>query len=372
MKRLRGVIVSVVLVVTSLAATLVAFECGVRVMAALDRNHLDALMDEAPVTGRELRIADMIRRNGDDRIVYEFRPGTRGRFMDHEVQINALGMRDRERTAAKPPGVFRILVLGDSHLFGWGVGQDESFAAVLQAQLDERAPGRFEVLNAGVPGYNTVMEARLFERRVDELSPDLLLVHFVDNDMDLPNFLSEPPDAWSLKKSFLLELVERRLALLAGDQELLPRGLFVAAMDPKRGRFHIPDDQIPERYRPLQGWDAMRRAYHRLARRARDKGIPYAVLVNAYDYRAQLAGDPGDVQPQAIRDLKQSLAAEDGYLVIDPQARVLAYLREHQLTNGALWVDPKDSHMSPLHHRLAADEILAQLTTAGVLPISPD
>jgi hypothetical protein len=369
---IRGVIVAATLVLASLTATLATLECGVRVYASLDRNHLDALMDEAPVTGRELRIADMIRRSPDDQIVYEFRPGTEGRFYGHEVRINALGMRDRERTAQKPAGVFRILVLGDSHGFGWRVAQDESFAAVLQALLDARAPGRFEVLNAGIPGYNTVMEARVFEHRADELAPDLVLIHFVDNDMDLPNFLSDPPDAWSLKHSFLLELIERRLALLAGDQELLPRGLFVAAMDPKRGRFHIPDDLIPERYRPLQGWDAMRRAYHRLAQRARAEGIPHAVLVNAHDYRAQLAGDPGDVQPQAIRDLKQSLAAEDGYLVIDPQVRVLAYLREHQLTNLALWVDPSDSHMSALHHRLAADEILEQLTTAGVLPINPD
>ena len=351
-------------------AALVALECGVRVIATRDHNHLDEWMDEAPVAGRDLRMADMIRRSSDDQIVYELRPGTDGRFLGHAVHINALGMRDRDRTAEKAAGVFRILVLGDSHLFGWGVAQDETFAAALEALLEARAPGRFEVLNTGVPGYNTVMETRVFERRADELAPDLVLIHYVDNDMDLPNFLSAPPEPWTLRKSLLRELVERRLALLVGSQKLLPRGLFVARLDPKTGRYGIPDDQIPERYRPLQGRDAMVKAYQRLAKLAGARGIPYAVLVNGDDYRAQLAGDPGDVLPQPVRELKPILAAA-GYRVIDPQTRVLQYLRAHGLPAQALWITPEDSHMSALHHRLAAEEIVAQLAADGILPISP-
>lgn len=370
MKRLGGFVTSLVLVVGSVTATLLVLECGVRVLAAFDRNHLDALMDEAPVAGGDLEIAHMIRRSPDERIVYELRPGTRGRFLGHEVQINALGMRDRERTAEKPAGVFRILVLGDSHLFGYGVGQDESFAAVLEALLEARAPGRFEVLNTGIPGYNTVMETRVFERRADELAPDLVLIHFVENDMDLPNFLSEAPDPWTLQKSFLRELVGRRFALLVGSQQLVPHGLFLTPMNELR-HFEIPEDQIPERYRPLQGWEKMMRAYQRLANRARGRGIPYAVLVNKHDYREQLESpnhDSGDAWLPIIRDLKQTLAAE-GYLVIDPQARVLHHLREHGLPTQALWISPTNPHMNALHHRLAAEAILAQLTARNVLPL---
>src|SRR5262245_30252165 len=161
--RLRNVLTLGALVGGSVLVTLLALEIGVRVIGALDRNSIERLADDLPVEpGRELRMADLIRRSDDDRIVYELRPGTLGRFLGHEVRIIALGMRDRPRSAAKPAGVFRILVLGDSQLFGWGVGQEESFAPVLESLLAARDPHRFEVLNAGVPGYNTVMEARVF------------------------------------------------------------------------------------------------------------------------------------------------------------------------------------------------------------------
>src|SRR5262249_45018541 len=158
---------------------------------------------------------------------------------------------------------------------GWGVGQEESFAPVLESLLAARDPHRFEVLNAGVPGYNTVMEARVFERRADEVGLDPRLVHYGGNDMDLPNFLPNPANLLTLRHSYIAELVQRRLGLLKGAH-LVPRGLSVATVDPATGRYRIPEDQISERYRPLQGWDHMVEAYHRLATLARARRIPYA------------------------------------------------------------------------------------------------
>jgi hypothetical protein len=365
--RLRHVLTRGALVVGSVLATLLALEAGVRVIAALDRNSIDRLADDVPVDpGRELRMADLIRRSDDDRIVYELRPGTLGRFLGHEVRINTLGMRDRPRSATKPDGLFRILALGDSHLFGWGVGQEESFAPVLESLLAARGPHRVEVLNAGVPGYNTVMEARVFERRAAELAPDLVLIHYVDNDMDLPNFLARPASPLTLRHSQLAELVQRRLGLLQGAH-LVPSGLSVATVDPVTGRYRIPDDRIPERYRPLQGWDRMVEAYRRLAALARTRRVPYAVLVGWDDYGPRLAGRVDDVLPERVRELERSLDAE-GYVVIDPQERVVETLRRQGLPVQALWITPGDTHMSPLHHRIVAREILERLDGAGLLP----
>ena len=351
-------------------ATLLALEIGVRAIGAFDRNRFDRLSEEWSVRpGGELRMADLIRRSNDDRTVYELRPGAQGLFVGHEVRINALGMRDRPRASAKRRGVFRILALGDSQLFGWGVGQEESFAPVLERLLAVRGPGDFEVLNAGVPGYNTVMEARVFERRAEEVAPDLVLIHYVDNDMDLPNFLAKPTDPWTLRRSYLAEIVRRRLALLGGAT-LMPNGLFVAALDPDTGRYRIPDDRIPVRYRPLQGWDRMIEAYRRLAALARARNIPYAVLVHWDDYGLRLAGQVDDVLPERVRGLKRMLAAE-GYVVMDPQDRVVEILRRHGLPAQALWIAPSDSHMSRLFHEIAAREILGRLEGAGVLPAAP-
>ncbi len=370
MHRLRTLLTLGALAGGGVLAALLLLEIGVRAIGAFDRNTFDRLAEDSPVKpGHDLRIGHLIRRSDDDRVVYELRPGLHGRLLGHEVRINALGMRDPPRSAAKRRGVFRILALGDSHLFGWGVGQDESFAPVLEGLLAARGPGRFEVLNAGVPGYNTVMEARVFERRAAELAPDLVLIHYVYNDMDMPNFLATPTDPWTLRHSYLAELVRRRLARLGGAT-LLPSELFGTALDPETGRYRIPDDRIPERYRPLQGWDRMVEAYRSLAALARARAIPYAVLVHWNDYGPRLAGRGDDALPERVRGLKRTLAAE-GYIVIDPQDRAVETLRRQGLPGQALWIKPTDTHMSRLFHRIAAREILERLDGAGVLPATP-
>jgi hypothetical protein len=348
------------LLAASVALTLAAVEAILRAGAAFERNHFEHFVEQPPVmTDREVQFSELIRRHPDDRVVYVLRPGSRARYLGHEVRINALGMRDDEHPARKPPGRFRILALGDSHLFGWGVGQDQSFAQVLERRLEELAPERFEVLNAGVPGYNTVMEERTFALRAGELEPDLVLVHYVDNDMDLPNFLSEAPDPWTLGRSYLADLVRHRLFLLAGEASL-PRGLFIAARDPHTGRYRIPEEQIPERYRPLQGWDRMEEAYRRLAAGARARRIPFVLLVTGPDFRDRLAGRAESSLAPHVRELAARRAAE-GWVVVDPEERALAWLEAHGGPAQALWIRPDDNHMSAAYHRLAAEEILQRL-----------
>jgi hypothetical protein len=75
--------------------------------------------------------------------LYRLRPGATG-YMTPEKEllyrINAQGFRDRERVRPKPSGMYRILVLGDSVTFGFGVQPEESFTRLLEAELKERVP----------------------------------------------------------------------------------------------------------------------------------------------------------------------------------------------------------------------------------------
>ena len=53
----------------------------------------------------------------------------------------------------------RIVGIGDSGMFGWNVEQGEDYLSVLRSNLTARANGvSYEVLNLGVPGYNTQIE----------------------------------------------------------------------------------------------------------------------------------------------------------------------------------------------------------------------
>lgn len=356
----------VLVVAASLFSTLL-LELAVRGIMAFDGPSLDETFNRPlEVNGRELALADLIRPNPDDRIVFELRPGVRGKFLGRDLYINSLGMRDVERSREKPPGVFRILGLGDSHMFGWAVDRDETFLAVLERLLHERFPGRrFEVMNLAVPGYNTVQETETFVRRVGELDPDLVIVNYVHNDMDLPNFLAERPNLWTLRKSYLLQLIRRRLAVLRGGV-IPPLELFGVTPEEGTLRYRLDPAQIPERYHPLAGWDNMVSAFERLARVARERAVVPVLLFNWDDYRFRLAGRTSDVRPKGVRQLAE-VCTRAGYLVVDPQERIFRHLVENHVDSRALWISPSDSHTNSLRHRLVAEELLDALVQANAL-----
>lgn len=77
--------------------------------------------------------------------------------VDHKpVHINSMGTRGPEFQVPKPPGVVRILSVGDSKTFGWGLTEAETYSGRLQALLQEKAPAgrKVEVINAGVNAWS--------------------------------------------------------------------------------------------------------------------------------------------------------------------------------------------------------------------------
>lgn len=140
-----------------------------------------------------LPLAGIINPNPNDKIIYDLRPDLDVVFQNQPVQTNSCGMRDKERTIAKPFDTYRIALLGDSFTFGWGVGQDESFAVVLENVLNDLSKGKpkFEVLNFGVPGYSTFQEVAKFKESGADFDPDAVLVFFVQNDFGLPFYVKD-------------------------------------------------------------------------------------------------------------------------------------------------------------------------------------
>ncbi|MEO8602559.1 MAG: SGNH/GDSL hydrolase family protein [bacterium] len=109
-----------------------------------------------------------------------------GRPQRYTVRTNPQGFRGSPFDTAKAPGVFRIVCLGDSSTFGFNVEESDSYPAVLQRLLDESHPGRFEVINLGVPGYSGRQGLELLRRQALALSPDLVTFGFGTNDRFFP------------------------------------------------------------------------------------------------------------------------------------------------------------------------------------------
>ncbi len=72
------------------------------------------------------------------------------------VHINSHGTRGPEFQTTKPPDTIRILCLGDSRTFGWGLSEPETYAGALGRLLQERfgAARKIEVINAGVNAWS--------------------------------------------------------------------------------------------------------------------------------------------------------------------------------------------------------------------------
>ncbi len=169
------------LLLMSSSLSLIAAELGVRFLDPLGisyyeeagRYHLDKVAD-----------ADLI---------YKHRASWRAKYQGVDVRFNELGLRD-DTIVPKDDTEFRILILGDSVTFGWGVERERTFASRLQAVLASQLNRPVRVINSGVGGYNTVQEAMYLKKHGLSLNPDLVLLVYVPNDVEENR---GPFDPWS-------------------------------------------------------------------------------------------------------------------------------------------------------------------------------
>ena len=129
----------------------------------------------------------------DDQLVFRHKPSWETRYGDVRVTYNERGLRDRP-ILPKAAGEYRILALGDSVTFGWGVDQDKTFAARLEPLLQGRLHRPVRAINSGVGGYNTVQEVTYFKQKGIALQPDLVMLTYVKNDIEVNK---GPFDPWA-------------------------------------------------------------------------------------------------------------------------------------------------------------------------------
>lgn len=155
------------------------------------------------------------------------KPNARGSIYGHEVRVNSAGFRGPEFPPTDPAET-RILVLGRSVAFGWGVAEEQSWPSRLEALLE--ADGlRARVLNLSLPAWTLadVFGASLIH--VPALKPRILLLPIHAEDFVFYDLLREAlappaPGAGPPRRSALANLRERLEAFLgspAGEQLLL-------------------------------------------------------------------------------------------------------------------------------------------------------
>lgn len=114
---------------------------------------------------------------------YKLTPNFLGYFADVPVRINGQGLREnKDIVMEKPKGVKRIIGLGDSVGFGYGLEEQDTSMRKLETILNKNGK-KFEVINGSVTGYNTFQERKFLEDYLIKLNPDLIILNFVLNDI---------------------------------------------------------------------------------------------------------------------------------------------------------------------------------------------
>lgn len=123
---------------------------------------------------------------------YRLRPGFRtthtGRPLS--VRVNRHGLRGAEIDDEPAPGVHRLMVLGDSVVYGFALPEASSFPVQLGSTLAETCDQPIEVLSAAAAGWNTLAEAAFLEHYGLALRPATVVLGISLNDFGPTPFLT--------------------------------------------------------------------------------------------------------------------------------------------------------------------------------------
>lgn len=198
---------NVLLSAGSIALVLLLLEGGMRVLVAAD-------VMPPPVGGSLGRTVGLY--DYDALLGWKNRPGfskeKRYQFGDEmrtvTESINSQGLRGEEITLEKAEGSFRVVALGCSRTYGYGVNNDQTYSAALQDILKNQEGLDAQVLNLGVNGFGIDQMALNFEKYGRAYQPDLVVLQLY-----MPNIVrAQYGENFSTPKP-VFSLVDGRLAL---------------------------------------------------------------------------------------------------------------------------------------------------------------
>lgn len=268
------------------------------------------------------------------------------------VRINHSGLRERDEIRPeKPTGERRIVCIGDSFTFAWGIPEELGWVRRLENEL--RAGGtNVRTVNCGAAGTVCIDEYWFgLQHRFHVFDPDAVILTICLNDLVPSSGLSliaPPPPSGSR----LVDLL--RAALGRSPLDLDPSRDWVQEL------LDLPPDQaraagLTDHDRPAEAlWSTgvPQRSLREAKAWCDQRGVPFLVVLWPF-----LQGlGPGRHYPfQKLHDLVAADCAAAGIPFLD----VLPALRGTRAEE--LWVTPADMHANPRAHALATPAIVAKV-----------
>jgi hypothetical protein len=259
-----------------------------------------------------------------------------------EVRTNAFGFRERQFDPAKPAGVYRIAVVGDSFTFGNGVRQQDRYSDLLQGKL----PEHFEVLNFGAAGANTPEHRTRVEWLLDKVHPDFILLQWYVNDVEDDDSSGRPRFRPLMPVRGLHDWLSNRSALytvanMQWAETQVHLGMTTSYIDYLAHRLGDPNsrDSVLDR-------DLLRD----LVSKSQRAHVPIGIVLFP-----DTAGALDDRYPFGyLHDRVHQVCAERGITCLDLRDK-FAHVKNKQ----TLWANRLDHHPGVEANRIAAEQILA-------------
>lgn len=314
--------------------------------------------------------AETITLEGDAWLLWQLRPGDREEH-GKQVHVNPLGFRDRDRGPKAGP---RILTLGDSSVYGFGVADPEVFSSLLERDIAAAVPG-VEVIDGATPGWSTFQTLNMLDMRGWAFEPNLLIIGNLWSDNNFDDFVDRELLAsyagfdqtigyrtrGVLSHSALFRWLDWQLRVAPRQEQTRKVGWTMGGEGPKSGKRRVSINDYADNLDTLCA-----RA------RERDAGVLFLTLANREDVpspsRGGLAPDPAWAP---YREVMRDAAARHGVPVVDLPAAVAASGRGVD----ALFLD--QMHPTAEGHVLIAGAVKAALDAAGwpanpLLPTRPE
>ncbi|MEC8194208.1 MAG: GDSL-type esterase/lipase family protein [Myxococcota bacterium] len=283
-------------------------------------------------------------------------PGER-RNVDTVATVDSIGLRAPVPTGARGADEQRVMILGDSSFFGFGVADDQTMAAHLARRL-----GGATVINGAIPGYSTEQSMRLMDEVGWALDPTLLVVANFWSDTNFEPFSDRD----------LLRTADAQRSGWIGRSALVRwLAIAVSAVSPGAGGRIVtwprgkPLPDATERRVPV---DAYARNLDALIRAARARGIGVVLFTPPSPVEIEATVRPPH-QWEPYRLAQQTVAAAHGIPHIDataPFAAAVGFAPEKGLAPWFL----DDLHPTANGQRLMAKLVDRTLDSRG-WPESP-
>jgi lysophospholipase L1-like esterase len=288
------------------------------------------------------------------------KPGSHYEWQGIPVEINSHGYRGPETTYEKPSGTFRILNLGDSIVMGWGVREENTYGRRLESLLNEESSGnpRFEVINAGVPGWNLENASAYLQAEGLKYEPDLILLGLtLTNDIKGDSALladnQQPIIKWLRSNTYFWPFLTIQLRWMEARAQGRER---IDVIDPPTN----PDKYFPPDPKAKQ-WEEFWNQVSTINRLAGEKDIPVVLIIFPLEF--QVIDESYPTLPQ---ELLIARATEADIPILDPLLAFRQACLEKpggacQLEDRYLFADVW-MHPSADGHKLIADELEPFLT----------